>query len=477
MTRVTSPLPRTSPGRRDRGLRVRPRAVGWLLAGLAFVPVALLRAGDLAESDTFWQVRTGEYILDHGSIPVVDPFSWTAHGAPWQMNSWGFNVVLALAYRAGGLPGVAVLCAGVVLGIAALTLLMARRLGAAPFPAGVLLVAASPLLIEWLSARPQLVDYVVVLSLCLVLRRAALGAPRLRDLLAVAVLAVLWVNLHAGVLLGVGLVAVAAVVVAVVPGTRARAPWFVAAAAVMAVASLANPYGADVLTQTFSVRAAAVDLAEWQPLNPLDLVHSVPVAVGIAALVVLVRRRELVLAASLVVLVAGSFVAIRFVPMVLLLAVAAIAPLAGRGAAARYLASRSVMLRRTALVGVAAFAVVAAPNLLHLGRPDPAKYSAAAVRAIPGGCRLFNSYDLGGFVLLERPDLAVSIDSRAELYGAAAIRRYAAVVDGRTDPGPALQSVRCVLLPPRSVLAERLRSDTGWRTVSEDRAAVLLVRT
>ena len=205
MTRVTSAASRISEGRRGATLRARPRAAGWLLAGLAFLPVVVLRAGDLAESDTFWQVRTGEFILDHASIPAVDPFSWTAHGVPWQMNSWGFNVVLALAYRAGGLPAVAVLCGAVVFAIAALTLLLARRLGAAPFPAGVLLVAASPLLIEWLSARPQLVDYVAVLCLCLLLRRAASGTRGSGAYSPIAVLAVLWVNLHAGVLLGVGL--------------------------------------------------------------------------------------------------------------------------------------------------------------------------------------------------------------------------------------------------------------------------------
>jgi hypothetical protein len=476
VTDVASPAPRPSPGRRDGRRGHRPRGIGWLLALLAFLPVAVLRAGDLAESDTFWQVRTGQYILGHASIPMTDPFSWTARGAPWQMNSWGFDVLLALADRIGGLPGVAVLCAVLVLGIAGLTLLLARRLGATPFGAGVLLVAASPLLIEWLSARPQLVDYAAVLVLCLVLRRAAAGPLRARDLLGLAVLAVAWVNLHAGVLLGAGLAAASALAVAVPRATRARAPWFVAAAAVMAGGSLINPYGVGVLTQTWSVRAAAVDLAEWQPLNPLDLVHALPVIAGLAAIALLLRRRELVLATCLALLVAGSFVAIRFVPMVLLLAVAAIAPVAARGAVARYVTSRAVMLRRTALIGVAAFAVVAAPNLLHLGRPDPSKYSMTVVSAIPSGCRLFNSYDLGGFVLLERPDLAVSIDSRAELYGAATIRHYTALVDGRADPAAALAPVRCVLLPPGAPLVARLSADGAWRTLRADRAAVLLVR-
>jgi hypothetical protein len=73
----------------------------WLLAWLAGLPVILARAGDLHESDTFWQVRAGLLILDEGRLPTVDTFSWTADGRHWELNSWGFDVALAVAYRFG----------------------------------------------------------------------------------------------------------------------------------------------------------------------------------------------------------------------------------------------------------------------------------------------------------------------------------------------------------------------------------------
>ena len=54
----------------------------WLLAWLAVAPIVALRAGTLAESDTFWQTRTGELILDLGRLPTADLFSWTHRRAP-----------------------------------------------------------------------------------------------------------------------------------------------------------------------------------------------------------------------------------------------------------------------------------------------------------------------------------------------------------------------------------------------------------
>src|SRR3712207_9142174 len=78
---------------------------GWVLAWLAGLPVVLARAGDLHESDTFWQVRAGLLILDTRRLPGVDTLSWTAAGRTWELNSWGFDVALALAYRLGGPAG------------------------------------------------------------------------------------------------------------------------------------------------------------------------------------------------------------------------------------------------------------------------------------------------------------------------------------------------------------------------------------
>jgi len=54
----------------------------WFLAWLAFLPVPPARAENLAESDTFWQIRTGLLTLGQQRIPTVDPFSWTANGNP-----------------------------------------------------------------------------------------------------------------------------------------------------------------------------------------------------------------------------------------------------------------------------------------------------------------------------------------------------------------------------------------------------------
>src|SRR4051812_27708952 len=75
----------------------------WLLAWLALAPVAAVPAGRLADSDPWWQIRTGHLIWDAGRLPTTDPFSWTAAGRPWVLNSWAYDVLLAGVHHLGGL--------------------------------------------------------------------------------------------------------------------------------------------------------------------------------------------------------------------------------------------------------------------------------------------------------------------------------------------------------------------------------------
>lgn len=50
--------------------------------GVMFALVACLPP-ILNDGDTLWQIRTGEWILNHLAIPSVDPFSYTAGDRRW----------------------------------------------------------------------------------------------------------------------------------------------------------------------------------------------------------------------------------------------------------------------------------------------------------------------------------------------------------------------------------------------------------
>ncbi|MFJ6079104.1 hypothetical protein ACIQC0_12470 [Pseudarthrobacter sp. NPDC092419] len=452
--------------------RLRP----WILAWLAFLPYAIIRSENLAESDTFWQVRTGLWTMTEGRLPLVDPFSWTAAGKPWTLNSWAFNVLVGLGYEAAGLAGVAFIAACLVAAIGGLLLYLARELGAAPLPSAVVLLAGAPLLMLYLSARPQLVDYVSVLALAVLLRRLLDGRRPGWLLLAVGVLTVLWVNLHAAALLGVAIAGTSGLLALLGTRTRRRAGWLFAAAVVIFIGAMVNPYGTGLLAQTVQVKAESADITEWQALNPADPLQLVLFAIGLLDLAIAAKRRDPVLCGALAVSAAGSVAAMRILPILVLLALPVLAAAMSRGAVLRYLCSRSRMISTGAVVLLSFVYGAALINFPYFGRPDPTHFPDAAVKAIPSGCTLFNDYRLGGLVVLQRPDVRVSIDSRNDLYGADAVRQSARVATGRVDPDQGLAGAGCVLVHPDGGLAQRLRNSPEWKLTSAEPAAVLFVR-
>ena len=56
----------------------------------------------MREPDLWWQLRTGEWILEHEQIPHQDVFSYTYEGAKWVNIKWGSEVLFALIEKASG---------------------------------------------------------------------------------------------------------------------------------------------------------------------------------------------------------------------------------------------------------------------------------------------------------------------------------------------------------------------------------------
>ena len=180
-----------------------------VLAGVSFArrcslsrdrfPVALLFSGLFlaaclmpAQSDTWWQLRAGEWTWEAGRPMLRDEFTHTVEGQPWPNHEWLSNLLFFLVYKAGGLPLLTALCA------AAVTLAwgLVFRLTRGPVILRVALTGAGALLSSpaW-CLRPQ------VLTLAMVAITLTLLVER-RRLWLLPVLFVLWANLHGAVALG-----------------------------------------------------------------------------------------------------------------------------------------------------------------------------------------------------------------------------------------------------------------------------------
>ena len=98
------------------------------VAGRCLVP--------MDETDLFFNLRLGELVLSQHHVPRTNLLSFTYPDFRDVNLAWIFQIVLALAHRAGGIPGTVVLKTAFVLTTFALLFRVALRRGAHPAAAG-----------------------------------------------------------------------------------------------------------------------------------------------------------------------------------------------------------------------------------------------------------------------------------------------------------------------------------------------------
>jgi len=70
----------------------------------------------LVDTDTFWQLKTGEIIFESHRVPHQDIFSFTVAGKEWIDSQWLFQLIIYILYRIGGYAGM-ILFGGILMAL------------------------------------------------------------------------------------------------------------------------------------------------------------------------------------------------------------------------------------------------------------------------------------------------------------------------------------------------------------------------
>jgi hypothetical protein len=164
-----------------------------LMAVVAALAAYLTMAQRMADPDQFWHIATGRWIVEHGSIPSHDVFSWwaMAENREWVPQEWLFGIVIYGVYMLGGFTAVywfASILEGMTVFVV-YALVRARRVD--PLWALLVTIASAFGTMFFVAPRPQMVTFVLVPLTALLLQK-----NRWPWALAVVVLGV---NFHGGV--------------------------------------------------------------------------------------------------------------------------------------------------------------------------------------------------------------------------------------------------------------------------------------
>ena len=455
------------------------------------------------DSDTGWHIRTGEHILNTRSLPFADPYSFTRPGEPWFAWEWGADVLTA---GTGSLARVAVLYAFAIACATWLWWQLTWVMGG-DFLLGWLF--AVPMLsttsLHWL-ARPHIFGWLLAML-------AIWMAERGRSLVLVALLSVVWTNVHASFFLfPLILTLYAAGEFAgrlLFGGDAPRVSWLVQAAAVASVATLLNPYGWHVHQHVlqYLMNTELIDrIAEFQSFNfHAEGSAQIILTLGLAATGGVLTLMQGKLPRFLVILLflPLGLRSARGLPLVALL----LLPIAN-GALTQALCQVSALREPLARkvreafayssrlrgfdrkFGGAALLPVGLALVLLIARASgiearagfpPSEFPVAAaveVAKLPKNARILAPDKFGGY-LIYRFDgqRKVFFDGRSDFYGSDFMKNYIRLVEVRPNWQDELAKYGFThaLLPNRYSLIPALERE-GWTQVYTDEVATLLAR-
>ena len=125
------------------------------------------------KNDSFWHIKTGEYIYQNFKIPTHDVFSWYGleNGLSWINHEWLYDLIVYLVYQQGGLLSVSIftaLCSGLLFYL----IFTFTQIRSQNFIISLIIAFIGIMGMDaWLSARPQTISYCLLLLLAILLEK------------------------------------------------------------------------------------------------------------------------------------------------------------------------------------------------------------------------------------------------------------------------------------------------------------------
>ncbi len=504
------------------------------LAILALFAVSPLSVRLLGDAGIGWHIRTGQWILAHHAIPRLDLFSSTMAGRPWFAWEWLYDALVGALDRAAGLNGVVALTALVTAFTFSWSFLLLLRGGTHFLLALVLiLLAVSASTIHFL-ARPHVFSWMFAVIWFSSLEGSQSSVSRWRLWLLPA-LTILWVNVHAGFLLGFALLGISWVGALwqswrrnegrfedVLEDNRAgkRALELTLVSGLSALATLLNPYGWRLhqhiycyLTNRFLMN----HIEEFQSPNFHGVAQQCFAVILLLSILALAIRRQTGRARITQVLVVlfaidSGLYASRNIPTSSLLLILVTGPALSRAAfdLKKKLSRRLDFLRSSAstsapflqrmqfmetscrghlwpacgallVVGVALHGGRLGPKLWMDAHFSPQRFPVNAVDFLkagnlPGPILAPDSW--GGYLIYRLdPERKVVLDDRHDLYGENFLKSYLVLIHAEPGWNQFLDQhpPGCIVVSKKSPVVSLLSQTASWQQVYADETAAIFL--
>lgn len=474
VTETTAAQERSDSETDDTERSSRWPSIELVLAVSAVAWGALANSNKLLDNSFFTHLATGRLILEQGSVPSSDPYSFTAPGVDWTVQSWLPSIIYAAAERAGGVAGLRVI--GMVLGgVAGWLVWRLSKRCTSLLPRLALLFGTLSITTSLWGMRPFMFG-VIALGLTWLI-----AVDRMLPAWSLIPLFWIWANSHGSFVLGVGLLVLLAIGAWLDGDADRRAVLrTLGFGALGSMTGAIGPLGYHALTFPLTALQRSDDLRqiqEWQPADMADLYERLYLVLVLAMVASLLRRPSWGAALPAVCFMVAGMVAQRNLAMAAVVFVPVIAEGAGRFGELRTTDRRSFAAVTAAILIVFALfvgGVMVARPLSGLGG-----YPEEPVALLGPGARVAAPDFVGNmFEVLDGPGTKVFMDDRVDMFPRDFFADNNVLVEGGPRWSTVLDAhdIDFVLWQRARPLASLLTLDEGWKVMYSDERWALACR-
>ncbi len=468
-----------------------------------FLYLSFAGQGLLADGDTGYHIRAGDFMLDALAFPFKDPFSYLHPPLAWTAHEWLSEIIMALIHRQFGLTGI-VLFFGFIIASAYYLLFKVVQTYKSNILIAIVLVilTLASSTIHWL-ARPHIFSLVLIIIWYYLLDDFQYNNRNRLYFLPLIML--LWVNLHGGYMAGFILASIylfgnlfkAIVHKDAEASKKARKIGIIIVGCLFA--TLINPYGYDILLFPFKLTSNQFimdHVTEWLSPNfhePMLFKYLLFIMLAILA----VSRKSLnIIETGLVLLFTYmSLYSARYIPLFGIITAPILirqadALLDGESRFKQFIRKRAERIAATdamskgylfPILTIALVVIFAASGGINYAFDEKTKPVAAVEflkkEQIKGN--MFNDDEFGDYIIYAAwPQYKVFFDGRSDMYGADRMKEYFKIT--RIEPGweKVIEKYRIdwVIYKANSAISLFLMERKDWHLIYADKVANIFVK-
>ncbi len=456
----------------------------------------------VGDPDFWWHLKTGQMIVETKSIPIYDDFAFTYTGAPWKAPEWLTEVFMYCLFRLGGIRLLVPIFALISMAGFVIASFRAQK-NRNPYWLGFALLLGVILSTPVLWARPQ-IFLILYVSIFVFLLEKFVEKKKLRYLIPLPVIMLLWVNQHGSFILGLAIVGIFLLAnwidgyfeikktdanIKKITINQTSMTLAIVFSICMLVAIL-NPNGPRMFLypfQTMSEPAQQEYIIEWASPNFHERTW-IPLAVMFLALIAFgLRSRNKTSTLNILLCIAFGYMSLlssRFSALFAIVSIPVLTDLLTEVLPFRWSESPNnkiisflsvFLITLVFAYGILLIIGVEEKQSLYNERNYPVK-AVAFIKETGIKGRIFNSYNWGGYLIWSMyPQNKIYIDGRADVFGTELIRRFVDIYTTKPGWANALieDQIDYVLVEPNTYLAYALKESKSWNSVFSDPISIL----